>query len=57
MEAEPLGVYVTARNDSGETEKEYGFGPTIDEAVQFAVDSIREWTGDESYVMDDWEAA
>jgi hypothetical protein len=57
MEAEPLGVYVTARNDCGETEKEYGFGPTIDEAVQFAVDSIREWTGDESYVMDDWEAA
>lgn len=52
-----LVVKVTARNDAGEKQIGYGSGPTTDSAVNQAVELICIETGDDSYVMDDWEAA
>lgn len=52
-----IGVYVTARNNDGDVQRDYGFGPTVDEAVAQAVESICVWQHDWTYVMDDWEAA
>ena len=52
-----VAVYVDARNDAGEARQAYGWGPTADEAVEAAVEGIRNETGDDSYVMNDWEAA
>jgi hypothetical protein len=52
-----LAVKVTARNDDGDKEVEYGYGQTTDEAVRNALDFLIANTGDDSWVQDDWEAA
>jgi hypothetical protein len=52
-----LVVKVTARNDAGEKVIEWGAGDTTEEAVRDALDIIIASTDDDSFVMDDWEAA
>lgn len=54
---ETVVVWVTARNDDGDIEHEYGEGGDTDAAVAAAIVTIIARTGDDTYVMDDWEAA
>jgi len=57
MNEDTVVVYVTARNNDGDVEYEYGEGGDTDAAVAAAIVTIIARTGDDTYVMDDWRAA
>jgi len=47
-------VEVEAMNDAGDIHYAFGTAPSVDQAVREAVQEIRDLTGDESYVMNEW---
>ena len=53
---EKLTVKVILLNDDGDREEVYASGETVEDAVQFAEEAIAAQTGDDSFVMTDWEA-
>lgn len=55
--AEDVTVWVEAINDDGDRRTGYGSGLEGDDAVQDAVQRIREREDDDSYVMNEWGAA
>jgi hypothetical protein len=57
IEVNTVCTFVTALNDDGDERTEYGWGFTTEEAVEDALRIIRDRSGDESYVMNEWRAA
>lgn len=49
-----VSVEVEAINDAGDVHYAFGTAPRVDQAVRDAVQEIRDLTGDDSYVMNEW---
>jgi hypothetical protein len=49
-----VSVEVEAMNDAGDIHYAFGTAPSIDQAVRDAVQEVRDLTGDDSYVMNEW---
>lgn len=45
---------VEAMNDAGDIHYAFGTAPRVDQAVRDAVQEVRDLTGDDSYVMNEW---
>lgn len=41
-------------NDAGDIHCAFGTAPSVDQAVRDAVQEVRDLTGDDSYVMNEW---
>lgn len=49
-----VSVEVEAMNDAGDIHYAFGTAPSVDQAVQDAVQEVRDLTRDDSYVMNEW---
>lgn len=49
-----VSVEVEAMNDAGDIHYAFGTAPSVDQAVRDAVQEVRDLTGDDSYVMNEW---
>lgn len=49
-----VSVEVEAMNDAGDIDYAFGTAPSVDQAVRDAVQEVRDLTGDDSYVMNEW---
>lgn len=49
-----VSVEVEAMNDAGDIHYAFGTAPSVDQAVREAVQEVRDLTGDDSYVMNEW---
>jgi hypothetical protein len=49
-----VSVEVEAMNDAGDIHYAFGTAPSVDQAVRDAVREVRDLTGDDSYVMNEW---
>lgn len=52
-----LSVRVFMSNDDGDQVQMLCWGPTVDEAIDRLLESRRRGTQDDSWAMDEWEAA
>jgi hypothetical protein len=49
-----VSVEVETMNDAGDIHYAFGTAPGVDQAVRDAVQEVRDLTGDDSYVMNEW---
>jgi division protein CdvB (Snf7/Vps24/ESCRT-III family) len=49
-----VSVEVEVMNDDGDIHYAFGTAPSVDEAVRDAVQEVRDLTGDDTYVMNEW---
>ena len=49
-----VSVEVEAMNSDGDIHYAFGTAPSVDQAVREAVQEVRDLTGDDSYVMNEW---
>jgi hypothetical protein len=49
-----VSVEVEAMNDAGDIHYAFGTAPSVDQAARDAVQEVRDLTGDDSYVMNEW---
>ncbi len=54
LAASIVSVEAEAMNDDGDIHYAFGTAPGIDQAVREAVQEVRDLTGDDSYVMNEW---
>jgi hypothetical protein len=49
-----VSVEVEAMNDAGDIHYAFGTAPSVDQAVHEAIQEVRDLTGDDSYVKNEW---